>query len=469
MEAGADAGIGRRKERRRGRPPGPGTRNAAAQPPSMAAAATFSGEDATIHPPPKLKIRLGGKGGDPGQVVTVCDPAKSVPSVQPMDSVEGKRFRPPKKRLSDTCGGSESFPSAAGSKAGAKSNPPTLEEMWRQSMKFREEVMADFSKSERRKGPSSNDGSNPPDSIYSRSSRGNEEPPGCGLDSKPEFKNKRHKTKTRKDRSQSKDRDGNNRRRPQVASTDLVSIAGGGGLITDLKASETGRKRKRNSSAGSAANDDTLAPSSDKSGAGGGDDGSGGADDGSRAVAGISDDPHKNGVRFVAGAVGTGDEPGTAAPKLIIRFGKKALAAASLSSPASTTDLTNPSMGRTGETHLTNPTPCSRPTGEDVTPPPPLEKVSMELVDSASATNTAASSASAAATESLTTVRLMPIKLKLARGGSGSYFTAQQQQQQQQQQQRQQQAERQNKSDSTPPPSPTPPPTNSTKESCQVR
>ena len=448
----ADTPVGRRKERRRGRPPGSGKAAAAAAEAAAANTATsefsssISQENSGIPPPPKLKIRLGGKGNGQGQVVTVCDPAASMKGDgsasgnQSTESSEGKRFRPPKKRLSDTGCGTD----LTGGKGGTDSNPPTLEDLWRQSMKFREEVMADFSKSERRKGSSSsklpaamgNAESQAPDAFSSRTSSRSNEGSGSGLDTKPEFKNKRHKTKTRKDRSKSKDRDGNNRRRPPVASTDLVSIAGGGDSVaasgsegcdaSGLSVSVSvdcgiGRKRKRTSSGGSGVNE----PAS---------------------VVSIGDGVQRNGVQIIGGAAlgaGSAENEAGSAPKLIIRFGKKAMTTSS---------------GRTGESQNFNRTGGCRLSSEDVTPPPPLEKPSMarnELEDSSAAA-------------SVTTVRLMPIKLKLARGGSGGYVTSHQQQQQEQQQQAERQSQ---KSDSTPPPSPTPPPptNNSTKESCQVR
>ena len=221
-----------------------------------------------------------------------------------------------------------------------------------------------------------------------------------------------------------------------MASTDLVSIAGGGDSVaasgsegcdaSGLSVSVSvdcgiGRKRKRTSSGGSGVNE----PAS---------------------VVSIGDGVQRNGVQIIGGAAlgaGSAENEAGSAPKLIIRFGKKAMTTSS---------------GRTGESQNFNRTGGCRLSSEDVTPPPPLEKPSMarnELEDSSAAA-------------SVTTVRLMPIKLKLARGGSGGYVTSHQQQQQEQQQQAERQSQ---KSDSTPPPSPTPPPptNNSTKESCQVR
>ena len=324
------------------------------------------------------------------------------------------RFRPPKKRLSDSgcdvtksTNDSTKVHDAPTTNAGLGSNPPTLEELWRQSMKFREEVMADFSKSklERRKGQSqlveesSMKGSS---STNSNSSSGRAEVPGVGDSAKHEFKNKRHKTKARKDRSKSKDRDANNRRRPPVASTDLVSIAGGGcaelPLMLNIGAvypvNVTGRKRKRNS-ADSSPTTQHHQPSND---------GNGG----------------RNGVQIISKE--TGDNY-TTTPKLIIRFGKIATSTAcnDIESP--------PAAEKTGPAVASANKESQNDVSDDVTSPPPLQKL-----DGTSQTS-----------GSVTTLRLMPIKLKLARGSRG-YVTK-------------------TKLDSTPPPSPMPTP----KESCQVR
>ena len=223
-------------------------------------------------------------------------------------------------------------------------------------MKFREEVMADFSKSERRKGQSQ--------SIDEQASKAKSDPmPPSGNDpSKPEFKNKRHKTKTRKDRSKSKDRDGNNRRRPPVASTDLMSIAGGGLDSSDLAVSgfadgeeSGGRKRKRS-------------PSGDE----------------------VVEDGHV--VRNGAVQIISHDESErcTAPPKLIIRFGKKPASVGGEENRVShpTSDLKFEKDREFMESQEEN----------DITPPPPLEKPQGD--DS---------------TSDVTSLRLMPIKLKLAR------------------------------------------------------
>jgi hypothetical protein len=230
--------VGKRKERRRGRPPSNRNNTSCLEMTLANDKDNNTNLEFTSHPPPKLKIRFREKLGA-GEVVTVCDSGLEVssnnhsndlmaPRIKEEDEAKKIRFRPPKKRLSDSgCDmtklvGGEGMNSGGNDPPRHENNPPTLEELWRQSMKFREEVMADFSKSERRKG-------HPSQSVDDNSNGEKPDAASSGLDSKPEFKNKRHKTKTRKDRSKSKDRDGNNRRRPPVASTDLVSIAGGGG------------------------------------------------------------------------------------------------------------------------------------------------------------------------------------------------------------------------------------------------
>lgn len=361
--------IGRRKERRRGRPP-----NSKGNTSCLEVALTndkdnCSSQEFSTQPPPKLKIRFREKLGA-GEVVTVCDPAAEVmvdsgsgeiPRTRDEEEAKKIRFRPPKKRLSDSgsditkmCGGNES--------QRHENNPPTLEELWRQSMKFREEVMADFSKSERRKGSSSQ-------SVDDSNHASKPDAPPCGLDSKPEFKNKRHKTKTRKDRSKSKDRDGNNRRRPPVATTDLVSIAGGGkdgsekiSVGLGCESGDNSRKRRRSLSR---------------------ERGSSPLTDGTSA---------RNGVQIIAKDY---RENCTAPPKLIIRFGKKPLSG--LGSQDSSNDL---------KLQTTDVEPMESQGSEDVTPPPPLEKPDGDDVPSG-----------------VTSVRLMPIKLKLARCSQGSYVT----------------------------------------------
>merc|ERR1712071_619367 len=134
-------------------------------------------------------------------------------------------------------------------------------------------------------------------------------------DPKPEFKNRRHKTK--KDR---KDRDGiNNRRRPPpVATTDLVSIAGGGipstaapAAAAEPELTESGRKRKRNNSGQShdSADSHDLAASA------------------------------RNGVQIIS------KDPGdqcTAPPKLIIRFGKKPVPQPQQPQPQQPEDISPP-------------------------------------------------------------------------------------------------------------------------------
>lgn len=385
---------------------------------------------ATPIGPPKLKIRFRGA----GEVVTVCDPAltdsaaimsnppggDAIPPREEDSEAKKIRFRPPKKRLSDS--GSDMMmmkPMGANDHLPARSdsNPPTLEELWRQSMKFREEVMADFSKSERRKGqPGDNDNG-------SNGNKPADGPPG-GLDAKPEFKNKRHKTKTRKDRSKSKDRDGNNRKRPLVASTDLMSIAGGGcagggtdasnsSVIVSLSSSggdggggENNRKRKRSLSGGS----------------------------GSNASTGGDGPAIRNGVRIISKDNKSSDNNSSAPPKLIIRFGKKPVSETVASRHHLPIDLKLPNalVDGGGDHHQHHHHHHLESQGsEDVTPPPPLEKPEGdENVSSA-----------------VTSMRLMPIKLKLARCSQGSYVTKA-------------------KSDSTPPPSPT---AAHPKESCEVR
>jgi len=464
--------TGRRKERRRGRPPAVNRQSASG--PSTAVSIstkmrtdspstiiqqtveqkeTKNSQDFVSHPPPKLKIRFRGKVGA-GEMVTVCDSGQTEGSnasfaysegisdssqyvsqiIKKEEETEARkiRFRPPKKRISDT--GCDSFMVEHGSSIlrAETNNPPTLEELRRQSMKFREEVMADFSKSEKRKGVplAANEdvliGKNKPD-VEAAS-------PPSGLDSKPEFKNKRHKTKTRKDRSKSKDLDGNNRKRPLVASTDLMSIAGGGsdsseggmcktggdGHIVDRSNGEdciinigghgdhgngsisgVGYKRKRSPSGDS----DSLEHTSHLT------------------DQNIDQYRRLNGVKIISkdGTVNC-----SAPPKLIIRFGKKPMSS-TVSGDSSSFQLQHSESNLGGKTESQG---C-----ENVSPPPPLEKPS--------------------ASESLpnagvTTLRLMPLKLKLARCSQG-YVTK-------------------GKSEQvTPPPSPTPPPTTSSKESCQVR
>lgn len=308
----SDAPIGRRKDRRRGRP--------AAHAPAPASSAPLA--EGVVHPPPKLKIRFREK-----EVVSVYDPASGMnvptnPTIEMMVGIssQGKAGRPPKKRLSDS-GCDIPKPMTESGQTSTDNNPPTLEDLWRQSMKFREEVMADFSKSERRKGK--------PDEP----SRQSETPP-VDADSKPEFKNRRHKTKTRKDRSKSKDRDGNNRRRPPPVSTDLVSIAGGGsaagvtagaGEAEELTELDLGRKRKRNNS-GNALND---------------------SGDGNVMA---------NGVQIISR---DGSETSSAPPKLIIRFGKKPVGQPQQQpADADKADTVN----------------------EDITPPPPLQKADPEAL-----------------------------------------------------------------------------------------
>ena len=369
VEKSADTPTGRRKERRRGRPTANKSTTEITSCLDVASIEKNKNiQDFNVHPPPKLKIRFREKLGA-GEVVTVCDPGLETPSNQMNSALpiladcqmkdedyEAKkiRFRPPKKRLSDAA--CDMVKSSSVESARTESNPPTLEELWRQSMKFREEVMADFSKSERRKGQSQ--------SIDEQASKAKSDPmPPSGNDpSKPEFKNKRHKTKTRKDRSKSKDRDGNNRRRPPVASTDLMSIAGGGLDSSDLAVSgfadgeeSGGRKRKRS-------------PSGDE----------------------VVEDGHV--VRNGAVQIISHDESErcTAPPKLIIRFGKKPASVGGEENRVShpTSDLKFEKDREFMESQEEN----------DITPPPPLEKPQGD--DS---------------TSDVTSLRLMPIKLKLAR------------------------------------------------------
>lgn len=370
-----EAEVGRRKERRRGRPPNNRTCLDMAH---VSEKDTNGPQEFVTHPPPKLKIRFREKLGA-GEVVTVCDPAieasldnqsgELLGTRAKEEDTEAKkiRFRPPKKRISDSgcdlgkpIGGSHETPRL-------ENNPPTLEELWRQSMKFREEVMADFSKSERRKGQ-------PVQSTDDNTNSTKSDAPPCGLDSKPEFKNKRHKTKTRKDRSKSKDRDGNNRRRPPIASTDLVSIAGGGldgnelvagsgGIVIGFSGDigENSRKRKRSLSGECDVNS--------------------------------SIDVHtaRNGVQIISK---DSRENFNGPPKLIIRFGKKPVSGVGGNRDPQI-DLKSQSEGEHMESQGS----------EDVTPPPPLEKPEGDDVPT------------------VTSVRLMPIKLKLARCSQGSYVT----------------------------------------------
>jgi hypothetical protein len=393
--------VGKRKERRRGRPPSNRNNTSCLEMTLANEKDNNTNLDFGSHPPPKLKIRFREKLGA-GEVVTVCDSGLEVssdnhgndlmaPRTKEEDEAKKIRFRPPKKRLSDSgcdmtrLAGGEGLNSGGSDPPRHENNPPTLEELWRQSMKFREEVMADFSKSERRKGHP----------TQSAEDNGNGDKPDgapCGIDSKPEFKNKRHKTKTRKDRSKSKDRDGNNRRRPPVASTDLVSIAGGGGLDCfefgggNGDSGEGSRKRKR-----SLGGDESgLSPSTDGHIA-------------------------RNGVQIISK---DNRENCSAPPKLIIRFGKKPVSSVGNRDPSSNDQKLPQPDGENAESQ-----------GNDVTPPPPLEKHEGDDVPSG-----------------VTSVRLMPIKLKLARCSQGSYVTKA-------------------KSDCTPPPSPTATP----KESCEVR
>jgi hypothetical protein len=108
----------------------------------------------------------------------------------------------------------------------------------------------------------------------------------------------------------------------------------------------------------------------------------------------------------------------SAPPKLIIRFGKKPMSSVGNRDPSPNDHKFLQTDGENVESQ-----------GNDVTPPPPLEKREGDDVPSG-----------------VTSVRLMPIKLKLARCSQGSYVTKA-------------------KSDCTPPPSPTATP----KESCEVR
>lgn len=367
--------AGKRKERRRGRPPSNRTNATCQEMTVVSDKDKNTNLDFATHPPPKLKIRFREKLGA-GEVVTVCDSGGLDVSTEnasddPLaahtkedDEAKKIRFRPPKKRLSDS--GSDVNKLVGRDSMGGGSdpprlenNPPTLEELWRQSMKFREEVMADFSKSERRKGHQQQ-------SVGDNSSADKPDGAPCGLDFKPEFKNKRHKTKTRKDRSKSKDRDGNNRRRPPVASTDLVSIAGGGGIEGYHFASvggcsgdavESGRKRKR-----SLSDENGVNPC-------------------------IDGHAGRNGVQIISK---DNRENCSAPPKLIIRFGKKPVSG-TRDPPSNDVKLLQ-NMESQGN--------------EDVTPPPPLEKHEGGDVPSG-----------------VTSMRLMPIKLKLARCSQGSYVT----------------------------------------------
>ena len=369
-----DTPTGRRKERRRGgRPAANQSTNEMTCLDVSLSEKSKNAQDFNVHPPPKLKIRFREKLGA-GEVVTVCDPSLETPSnqvnstmstlsdvpIKDEDSEAKKiRFRPPKKRISDT----DFVKPANVDPVRLENNPPTLEELWRQSMKFREEVMADFSKSERRKGQSQ--------SIDEQSSKGRSDIPPSGIDSKPEFKNKRHKTKTRKDRSKSKDRDGNNRRRPPVASTDLVSIAGGGLESNELISSAPGdceelggRKRKRTPSGGDDAEDGHVIRNG--------------------AVRIISQDE---------------SERLTAPPKLIIRFGKKPVSGGSSGGGSEENNLSCVSSYPTSDLKLEKDRELVESQEEnDITPPPPLEKPQGD--DS---------------TSDVTSLRLMPIKLKLAR------------------------------------------------------
>lgn len=461
---------GRRKERRRGRPPAVNRQRASG--PSTAVSISTNSPSTTIqqiaeqketknsqdfvtHPPPKLKIRFRGKVGA-GEMVTVCDTGQMEAHtntsfafsegtsdssqyvsqiLKKEEETEAKkiRFRPPKKRISDTS--CESFMVEHGSSIlrTESNNPPTLEELRRQSMKFREEVMADFSKSEKRKGV--------PLAVLEDVSIGKSKPDAeaasspSGLDPKPELKNKRHKTKTRKDRSKSKDRDGNNRKRPLVASTDLMSIAGGGSDSSEGGMCNAGG----DGNVGDGSNGDNCIINI----SGHGDHGNGnitgmgykrkrspsGDSNSLEHTSHLTDhniDQYRrlNGVKIISKDSSVSC---SAPPKLIIRFGKKPMSTTA-SGDSSSYQLQHSESNLRGEMESHG---C-----ENVSPPPPLEKPP---------------SSESLPNSSVTSLRLMPLKLKLARCSQG-YVTK-------------------GKSEQvTPPPSPTPPPPPaSSKESCQVR
>ena len=140
-----------------------------------------------------------------------------------------------------------------------------------------------------------------------------------------------------------------------MASTDLVSIAGGGSEDA-ISTDGNGRKRKRTANTQGIQND--ALPEE------------------------LDDAPRKEGPP----------------PKLIIRLGKK--------------------VENSQENRVPDEPDELRPSSDNVSPPPPLEKPDSETISSSD-----------------NSLRIMPIKLKLARCSQGSYVTK-------------------TKSDSTPPPSP---------------